>query len=287
MIIKRITVRNFGSVQFYDTVLNSDLNILDTRFTTEISTAIELLLCSKSFRQNVCVNEATLITSEVLIDENLYFAEIKPNTANTKGLKITVKDVNGNDKTDFYQNTMSHCTEQDAIEDFDGQDTSLPMRLCWYKGCDDCDVPNDLYVRTNFVVGTKTFRSYLMRYIKAFKPEPINNKKNYIISINKQGKFEVMYSDVCGEINLSQTEEKLFRYICFLNIAEFWEDIENVRNIHHEKKPLLVKNFIDFLDESTDINSLIARTVQLGRQVIILALPMQETIKKKWMGEND
>ena len=96
-----------------------------------------------------------------------------------------------------------------------------------------------------------------------------------------------MYSDVCGEINLSQTEEKLFRYICFLNIAEFWEDIENVRNIHHEKKPLLVKNFIDFLDESTDINSLIARTVQLGRQVIILTLPMQETIKKKWMGEND
>ena len=195
--------------------------------------------------------------------------------------------MNGNDKTDFYQNTMSHCTEQDAIEDFDGQDTSLPTRLCWYKGCDDCDVPNDLFVRTNFVAGTKTFRSYLMRYIKAFKPEPINNKKNYIISINKQGKFEVMYSDVCNEINLSQTEEKLFRYICFLNIAEFWENIENVRNIHHEKKPLLVKNFIDFLDESTDINSLIARTVQLGRQVIILTLPMQETIKKKWMGEND
>ena len=29
MIIKRITVKNFGSVEFYDTVLTSKLNILD------------------------------------------------------------------------------------------------------------------------------------------------------------------------------------------------------------------------------------------------------------------
>ena len=36
MIIKHITVRNFGYVRFYDTALNSNLNIIDTHFITEI-----------------------------------------------------------------------------------------------------------------------------------------------------------------------------------------------------------------------------------------------------------
>ena len=94
----------------------------------------------------------------------------------------------------------------------------------------------------------------------------------------------MVYPGVSGEILLSETEEKLFLYICFLNIAEFWADVENIRNMHHEKKPLIIKNFIEFLDQTTDIDGLIARTTKLGRQVIILTLPMQESLKKKWMG---
>ena len=48
-----------------------------------------------------------------------------------------------------------------------------------------------------------------------------------------------------------------------------------------------MKNFFDFLDQTTDIDGLIARTIKLGRQVIILTLPMQESLKRKWMGKNN
>ena len=135
------------------------------------------------------------------------------------------------------------------------------------------------------MVSTKTFRSHLIRYIKAFEPEPINNIKNYKATINNQGRFEVVYPGVSDELLLSETEEKLFWYICFLNVAEFWTDVENIRNMHHEKKPLIIKNFLEFLDQTTDIDGLIARTTKLGRQVIILTLPMQESLKRKWMGK--
>ena len=126
-----------------------------------------------------------------------------------------------------------------------------------------------------------------MRYIKAFEPEPINNIKNYKATINNQGRFEVVYPGVSGELLLSETEEKLFWYICFLNVAEFWTDVENIRNMHHEKKPLLIKNFLEFLDQTTDIQGLISRTIKLRRQVILLTLPMDKQMKKKWIGDNN
>jgi len=84
---------------------------------------------------------------------------------------------------------------------------------------------------------------------------------------------------------LSETEEKLFLFICFLNIAEFWSDIESIRNLHHIEKPLLIKNFIEYLDESVDIENLIKRTVMLGRQVIIVTLPFQNEVLNKWIGD--
>lgn len=287
MIIKRITVKNFGSVEFYDTVLTSKLNILDTLFTSEISTAIELVLCSKALQERpvIGVRDDTLIAAEVLVAESSYYIELKPTDEGL--LKLTALDDQEKDVTDFYRTLISHCTEQDTIDNFDGRDDSFPLRLCWYRGCDDYEAPKDLHSRSNYVVSTKTFRSHLIRYIKAFEPEPINNIKNYKATINNQGRFEVVYPGVSGELLLSETEEKLFWYICFLNVAEFWTDVENIRNMHHEKKPLIIKNFLEFLDQTTDIDGLIARTTKLGRQVIILTLPMQESLKRKWMGKYD
>ena len=287
MIIKRITVRNFGSVTFYDVDLTPKLNIFDTFFTSEISTAIDLVLCSKVLQEHhvIGLRDDTLITAEVLVAESSYYIELKP--TNEGFLKLTALDDKVNDVTEFYRTLISHCTEQDTIDNFDGRDNSFPLRLCWYRGCDDYEVPKDLHSKSNYVVSTKTFRSHLIRYIKAFEPEPINNIKNYKATINNQGKFEVVYPGVAGEVPLSETEEKLFWYICFLNVAEFWTDVENIRNMHHEKKPLIIKNFLEFLDQTTDIDGLIARTKKLGRQVIILTLPMQESLKKKWMGKND
>ena len=287
MIIKRITVKNFGSVEFYDTVLTSKLNILDTLFTSEISTAIELVLCSKALQERpvIGVRDDTLITAEVLVVESSYYIELKPTDEGL--LKLTAFDDNEKDVTDFYRTLISHCTEQDTIDNFDGRDDSFPLRLCWYKDCNDCDILSDLRSKSNYLVGTKTFRSYLMRYIKTFKPESINNTKNYKASINDKGKFEIVYPGVLNEIHLSETEQKLFLYICFLNVAEFWEDIECIRDMHHEKKPLLIKNFLEFLDQSTDIKGLITRTKKLGRQIIILTLPMDNKTKMKWSIENN
>ena len=84
---------------------------------------------------------------------------------------------------------------------------------------------------------------------------------------------------------MGQINEKLFLYICFLNIAEFWSDIESIRNINYVKNPLVIKNLIECLDESAEIENLIKRTLMLKRQMIFVTLPIKNKIINKWIGD--
>lgn len=86
------------------------------------------------------------------------------------------------------------------------------------------------------------------------------------MAVKSDGRFKVFYPGINGDVILSQTEEKLFLYVCFLNIAEFWNNIES-------------------LDESTEIGNLIKRTLTLNRQVIITTLPIEKEILNRWIGD--
>lgn len=270
MILTHITVRNFGSLGCYDAEFTPELNIIATRHSPELLAAIEYLSGSKH-RQSIppwWIRENTHLSAGVVLGQTAY----KVNAVSDNGmLKLTAEDSVGNDVTTIYQYALSHCPEQDGAEHFDGQDKSLPMRLCWYRNW--ADAPKDFSRRTEHLVDTKAFRYHLLRYIKTFQPEPIHCQKHYLASLNDLGEFQVLAPGVSGEVFLSETEEKLFLYICFLNIAEFWEETEKIRDLHHEKKPLLIQNFLEFLDESADVRTLIARTVRLRRQVFLFTLP--------------
>lgn len=285
MIFTHITVNNFGSVRSFDTDLTPAINIIDTYFAPEFSAAIEFLICNKRSQATpkAWLRKDTRIVANVCINGKIYTLNASPCG---EQLALTAIDFKGNDVTDFYKDLLSHCLEQDATESFNGQDKSLPLRLCWYRNPEDQDILEDLPGRTGRILNTKAFRTHLVSYIRTFQSEPVNCQKQYQVRINRQGQFEVFHPGVSGEVFLSATEERLFLYICFLNIAAFWVGIEKVRNFHHEEKPLLIQNFLEYLDDSTDISGLIARTCKLQRQVIILTSPLTEEEKKKWIGEH-
>lgn len=280
MYIQHIAIENFGAIQCYNADFTSELNLIDSRHTPEIAAAIAFLLCNQptSAIPEQWLQEDTRISATVSLEDATYTVCARPQLGQ---LQISAVDPTGADTTVQYQYALSHCPEQDDIEAFDGQDKTTPLRLYRYYCRED---PNDLSGRTGCLVDTKTFRRHLYRYIQDFRPEPINSKKNYQTAISSQGKFEVFYPAVPGKVYLSETEEKLFCYICFLNIAEFWTGFEKIRDLHHEKKPLLIRNFIEFLDKTASINDLIARTQKLQRQIIILTSPLDEESKMKWIG---
>ncbi len=285
MVIKRITARNFGSVSFYDAVLTPELNLIETRFVPELSAMIQLLLCNKMQWgiPGKWIHKDTRLVAEICLENTLYAVEA---TVENGQLKLSVADAQGNAAIDKYCSALSHCPEQDAVESFDGRDRTLPMRLYLYRNYKEISRASNFGARSEGVTNTKTFQAYLYRYMKTFSPERIHVSKKYLAVLDHQGIFQAVCPDFSGELHLSTTEEKLFHYICFLNIAAFWESIETLRDLHHVKKPLVIKNFLEFLDESTDISSLIQRTLQLNRQIIVLTPHLSEEQKEIWMKEN-
>lgn len=283
MYIQHISIYNLGAIQFYEAEFTPELNLIDSRYTAEISAVLAYLMCSHTSQEipERWLREDTHILAKVTMADTHYMLRAIPEQGR---LRLSVTDPAGGDATDFYRRTLSHCPEQDAVEIFDGQDETIPLRLCRYRYRED---ESDLSVNTQRIADTKTFRQFWTQYIKDFHPEPINGQKKYRVIIETTGKFAVIYPGVSGKVSLSETDQKLFWYICFLNIAEFWEDIERIRDLHHERKTLLIQSFLEYLDESVDIEGLLARTLQFRRQVMILTPPMREEIKKKWTGDHN
>ena len=266
--IEHIALCNLGGVDVFSATLCPGLNLLETHFVPEISAAISFLLCNRSAPAipKAWLRKNTRVTARVLFNDTCYFVRAKPCDGH---LRLTATDPFGIDATGFFQYTLSHCPEQDALERFDGRDRSLPFQLHHYL-----DHPTEnLPLRTDHIAETKTFRAYLLQYVQTFRPEPVNCRKPYFLTISRRGAFEVRHPHMPGPLFLSETEEKLFLYTCFLNLAEFWSGVETLRDLHHVKKPLLIHDFLERLDEAVDIRGLIGRTLRLERQIILLTPP--------------
>ena len=179
--------------------------------------------------------------------------------------------MDGHEKTREYLYLTSHCAEQDLCDVFDKDVQKMFFKPIQYLDEDRYYSSGDLSKCTDRLSETKAFRSYLKAFIKDFKSEIIRDGKRYELYVKKDGKYAVRYKgDNDIPVFLSESEQTLFRYLCFLRTAEFWQGFEELRNLHALKKPLLVKDFLSRLDESINIENLLKRTTELERQVIIL-----------------
>ena len=279
MTINKITVINFGAIRFFETSLNEQLSVIETKYISELLKVFDIILCNKTVSSfpNNWVRSDTEIAAEVCIDNVVYYVNAKPSSSVSSKLSVYTTDVNGSEMTKQYLSLLSHCAEQDAIEHFDGCDKTLPLRLSWYHNSEDYKPCGKLGENSNHIATTKTFRSNLVKYIKSFKSEPINNKNKHSVTMRKNGRFEISHLE--SDKRFSITDEKMFLYICFLNIAKFWSNVETVRNLHKVDKPLLVKNFLEHLDESIEIEKLIKRSLILKRQIIFIMSCIEKEVK--------
>lgn len=271
MILKRITIQNLGAVDAFEYDFENDLNVVRSRYTDEISGAIQFVLNHRAFSlPKHWVRRSTKIESLVCILGTEYQLISEPNLKQNE-LCLRAYDVDGHEKTREYLYLTSHCAEQDLCDVFDKDVQKMFFKPIQYLDEDRYYSSGDLSKCTDRLSETKAFRSYLKAFIKDFKSEIIRDGKRYELYLKKDGKYAVRYKgDNDIPVFLSESEQTLFRYLCFLRTAEFWQGFEELRNLHALKKPLLVKDFLSRLDESINIENLLKRTTELERQVIIL-----------------
>ena len=271
MILKQIAVLNLGEIDAFEYHFEDGMNLLRYRYTDELLQAIQLALGHKKVCLSDCLIRAnTEIRARVRVKEKEYSIIIK-NEQEQKKLCIRAYGENGKDLTKEYLYLTSHSLEQDLTDVFCGNSDKNIFKLLQYLDEDRYYSPKELATRTKQLSETKIFRTYLKNFIKDFEPELIREGKWYELFLDKNGKYGVRYKgDDDMPVHLSETEQMIFNYLCFLRTAEFWQNFEELRNIHSIKKPILVKDFLERLDRSIDIEEILGRKMRLNRQIVIL-----------------
>lgn len=121
------------------------------------------------------------------------------------------------------------------------------------------------------ICATKTFRHYLRRFIRTFRQEKLLPNKNLWLQLEKCGRFSVRLGRDGEEISdLSETDNYIFQYLCFLHLRRFWDGIWKCCSFPALALPVIIRDFSNRMDESVDYEALLERAAEDFGQVIVL-----------------
>lgn len=183
---------------------------------------------------------------------------------------LQVDDVSECDKLNNI-NKIPGCREALRCRIFLNDDVQkYDKRLFIYKKCDDYYEKEVFDKETDRLGHMKFFRKTLCDFIRDFKPFILSEEKNLYAEMLPSGEFIVKNRNTNHNQTkiLSRQEQTLFRYICFLEVNRFWDEIASIRDVNPLKMPLLATNFIEFFypERQKDVRSC---SGQLNNQLII------------------
>ncbi len=248
--IKSLTLENIADVDYLNIEFNSGLNIIQTKHSEALAYALGYItnnspLC-KAFPALLKGNMR--ISSDICIDRNYTFDTSNP--IENKEISSLFNQSREEDNLCFYQN---------------GKFKNHALRLSEYKDFEYFYSRNRFIIQTKGACTSRTFRGKLWEYIKNFKPQRINPKKDYFIKINEKGEFFVD-----GNPNLSASELNLFDFLCYLNVIEFWESFQEIKDLNHIKKPIIITELFEMIDQAIPKSFILQRLEKLNRQVFLI-----------------
>ena len=145
-----------------------------------------------------------------------------------------------------------------------------PKRLQWYLRQPEA-LARATRTGSIFLGSTKTFRRYLHRYIRSFQPERLLPEKDLWLDLSKKGVFFVRQGRQGQSVPcLSETDNLVFHYLCFLKLRQFWNEVRHWCRFPMSTYPLVIRDFSDRLDEQVDWGALMQRAcVVEGKRILI------------------
>lgn len=270
MILKNLTVQNLGRITHFSHKFEEGTNVVGDYRRDELSFSIRLIFNHKiPPPPNISVGVDTRIEATVLLAEKEYRVLATPD--NKERFKLFCQDLSGKDVTSEYLYSTTHTYEQDLSDVFTGDEEEILLNFLKYANEDLYYAKGELSRYTDGLSNIKAFRRYLRKFIEGFEPELLREGKSYEIFLSENGRYEVRCKK-SGLVTsaLSESERVMFKFLCFLRTAEFWQGFEELRNLHSVKKPMLISGFLEKLDESIDTRELFHRAKKLKRQTILL-----------------
>ena len=185
--------------------------------------------------------------------------------------KLTARQENGRDCTADYLAAVHRCAEEADFDLFDGDAGSdFHDRFLRYKNSGFCYPENTFVQRTEGIGETRTFKLLLDRTIRSFPPQKLSlSGREMFFSLNDTGRFALSAAQPArlGTGALTGEENKIFQFLCFLQISEFWQRLGVIRDLTRVDKPLLVTGLLEGSDGDAQRTVLLQEAQKSGRQI--------------------
>ena len=282
MKIENLKIKHFGSIEKFETTLTSDSIVWCGTEAEVVLTAIAILtdMVVNPAGLSGFINNRTQLQATVNISGKKYIVRATmPVQYKGYTLSATSSD-SGEDCSDEYLHLTHISCEETTAHIFQGNKiTDYPIRLLKYKNPDDWFERKRFNKTTDCLGDMSIFRSYVTKFISSFSKEKLRPDKDFVFCLTEAGEFMVYAEGMDTRHCLSESEALLYNYLCLINLMDFWNGFEKIRNIHYVAKPLLISNFIERLDCSIDVAEFIARTHKFECQMHI-ALPIVSDIAR-------
>ena len=262
-VIKKLTVEENG-VETANITFDSFCTVLNSVGNETILEIIKLLT-------GIEATEKSFVTvrfiAEVELVENYYITGYKQKNSKNWILSVSKNNSDG-DFSNEYFSIVKKSAEESFVTNFeDKSKQNYPLRLAFYKDC-KYYFKGRFSEMTNGVGVTRSFQAFLSSFIKDFEPEQINKEKDLWLNLKETGEFVVTKCEAGEEItDFSEDDFLKYNLLCFMNLVEFWDEFNEIRNINTIKTPVVIK-----LPDSCDfaLDYYIARTRKINKQILFL-----------------
>lgn len=272
MILKKLTIENFGKIKRFEASFNSQLAVIPDLNADEIVQAIGLVTNNKALSGLIATQmqaDKTYISAELEIKNEQYLINTSGQPqAGTIEYKAYKADSMMSISPDEIFHSIRLCEEEEGLTHFCFDKKNVyAERFLHYKDPDKYYFPGEFQKLTDGAGTTRSFRACLSKYIRDYEPD-VTPLMEYKMGILSDGRF------VCYDANSPNTITKLedgdlrlFDYLCYLDVNDFWNSFEEIRDMNHERWPMII-DAADLVN-APNFNELLTKSYGLQRQLIL------------------
>lgn len=273
MILKKLTIEQFGKIEHCDVLFREQVAAITVPDADGIVKAIGLATNSKSLIDcteafPLSVNTRIILRLKIADHPYAITARGQPHR---KECAYEATDCRNNTAVDvslLFRNMQLSEEEESLIYYRYNPKNAFSKRLFHYRDPGRYYAFGDFQKKTNGSGLTQTFRIYLKEFIQKYESCD-SFADSCKTALRSDGGFIWRCADAPGSItDLNERDKKLFDYACFIDVNKFWSGFEDIRDINHEKWPMLID--AGNTSEHPDFHKLLVQSRSLGRQLIII-----------------
>ncbi len=272
MILKKLTIKEFGGIEHFDAPFHEQVTAITVPNTESIVKAIglatnnkNLIDCSEAF--DVSENTEIILKLEIAGHPYTITARGQPHSSECIYVATDCKTNAAVDVSILFRNMRLCEEEEDLIYYRYDTKNAFSNRLLHYKDPEKYYALGDFQKKTNGFGSTQTFRTYLKEFIQKYGTND-SFTDSYKAELRSDGSFIWYYPTLPNfTAVLNDREKKLFDYYCYIEVNKFWCGFEDIRDINHEKWPMLID--AGNLSEYIGFHKLLAKSKGLGKQSIV------------------